>query len=58
MAFFSTSSVIPILYLQKAQKESSKLITEINLSNEGIYVVDNSSLNRPENFLGIFWTFN
>jgi len=47
MAFLSSSREFPIQYLQKGQKKPSKLITEINLSVEGIYAVENSSLNNP-----------
>jgi hypothetical protein len=47
MAFLSSSREFTIQYLQKGQKKSSKLITEIKLSFEGIYVVEKSSLNNP-----------
>jgi hypothetical protein len=49
MAFLSSSREFTIQYLQqkKGQKKPSKLITEINLSIEGIYVVEKSSLNNP-----------
>jgi len=40
MTFLSSSREFPIQYLQKGQKEPSKLITEINLSIEGNYAVE------------------
>jgi hypothetical protein len=47
MAFLSSPKEFPKQYLQIGQKESSKLITEINLSIEDIYAVEKSSLNNP-----------